>query len=194
MSTSNTPWIERRSQTERLVLVALFAALTWIGAYIRLPILPDVPFTLQTLMVIMSGLFLGPRYAFYSQGLYLMMGLVGLPVFTGGTGGPSYVLQPTFGFLLGFLPEAALVGAVSRIRVLKSEFLRCLIASLLGTIALYTVATPYLYLIKKLVLKTPVPFWGLVLAMVPFMVADLLKSLVAATVVPKVMQRIISEE
>ena len=80
--TGGVPWAERRSQTERLVLVALFAAMTWIGAYIRLPILPDVPFTLQTLMVIMSGLFLGPRYAFYSQGLYLMMGLVGLPVFT----------------------------------------------------------------------------------------------------------------
>jgi len=55
-------WIDKRTRTEKLVLVALFSTLTWVGAYIRVPVLPEVPFTLQTLMVIMAGLILGPRH------------------------------------------------------------------------------------------------------------------------------------
>lgn len=185
------PWIEERSRTERLVLVALFAALTWVGAYIRVPILPEVPFTLQTLMVVMAGLILGPRYALYSQGLYVLMGLIGIPVFAGGAGGPGYVLQPTFGFILGFLLAGVLVGWVGKTG--RPSFFRSLIAALVGMAAIYAVGLPYLYLIKLLLLHTAVPFWGLVVAMIPFMVGDLVKSLVAAAVAPAVLERVKDE-
>lgn len=90
------------------LLASLFAGLTAAGAFIRIPT-PYVPITLQTFFVLLSGTLLGPRYGPLSQILYLAVGLAGAPVFTHG-GGPAYVLQPTFGYLLSFPPAAYVVG------------------------------------------------------------------------------------
>lgn len=87
------------------IFAALFAALTAAGALIRVPV-PPVPFTLQTLFVMLAAGLLGPVVGVLSQCLYLATGLLGLPVFSGG-GGISYVFQPQFGYLLG-MPVAAL--------------------------------------------------------------------------------------
>ena len=93
------------------VLAALFAALTAVGAQIRIPF-PLVPLTLQTPFVLAAGLVLGPRGGMWAMGLYLLMGLFGLPVFAG-AGGPQVVLLPTFGFLLGFVGAAGAAFAPS---------------------------------------------------------------------------------
>src|SRR5208337_2009632 len=90
------------------ILISLFTALTAVGAFIRIPI-PYVPLTLQTLMVMFAGLILGSRRGALSQLLYLILGLLGLPIFAQG-GGPAYVLQPSFGFLLGFVAGAYVIG------------------------------------------------------------------------------------
>ena len=74
--------------------VALFAGRTAVGAYVRIP-LPAVPLTLQTAAVLLSGILLGPRMGALSQAVYVVTGLIGLPVFAQG-GGPGYVLKPTF--------------------------------------------------------------------------------------------------
>ncbi len=89
-------------------LVPLFAALTAAGAFIQVQT-PLVPVTLQTLLVYSSGLFLGPAGGALSQLLYVTLGLIGLPVFAGG-GGIIYVLSPSFGYLVGFIPAAAVSG------------------------------------------------------------------------------------
>ena len=75
-----------------LILIALFAALSVVGAFVKIPT-PLVPFTLQTLFCVYAGFLLGARRGFASQLLYLLIGLIGIPVFALG-GGPSYVLQP----------------------------------------------------------------------------------------------------
>ena len=90
--------------TKEIVLAALFAGLTAVGAFIKIPFL-FVPFTLQTLFTALAGTFLSPRFAVLSQLSYLILGLAGLPVFVNG-GGAGYILQPTFGYLAG-LPLAA---------------------------------------------------------------------------------------
>lgn len=100
------------SRTRDLVLTGLFAALTAVGAFVRLPLEP-VPFTLQPLVVFLAGAVLSPRVALGSQLTYLAVGLVGLPVFAHG-GGPAYVLQPTFGFLVGFAAAAWCTAVVVR--------------------------------------------------------------------------------
>ena len=94
-----------------MILVALFAALTAIGAFIKIPI-PYVPITLQVLFCAYSGLLLGARRGLYSQLLYLAVGLIGIPIFTNG-GGPAYVLQPTFGYLVGFALCSYIIGKVT---------------------------------------------------------------------------------
>lgn len=74
-------------RTRKIILVSLFAALTAVGAFIKIP-LPHIPITLQTLVVMMSGNLLGHKLGALSQLLYLAVGLLGAPIFAYG-GGPA---------------------------------------------------------------------------------------------------------
>src|SRR4030043_1751563 len=123
-----------KNKVNDLVMISLFAALTAVGAFIKIPI-PHVPLTLQTLMVMFAGLILGSRRGALSQLLYLVIGLLGIPIFAQG-GGPGYVLQPSFGFLVGFIAGAFVIGKI----VEKEEslsFSRTLAALLMGQAAIY---------------------------------------------------------
>ena len=88
----------RPRRARQVALVALFVALTVVFGFIKIPMRP-VAFSLLTLATAMAGCFLTPGAAALSQAVYVFMGLIGIPVFTEG-GGFSYVLQPSFGFLL----------------------------------------------------------------------------------------------
>ena len=95
-------------KTLMLVLTALFAALTAVGAFFKIPF-ALVAISLQFLFTAMAGILLGAGYGALSQLVYVLIGLVGVPIFALG-GGFSYVLQPTFGFLLGLIPSAFVIG------------------------------------------------------------------------------------
>jgi len=132
----------KRQSTLSLVMIAMFAALTAIGAFIKIP-LPVVPFTLQIVFVFLAGSLLGSRNGLQSQLVYIGVGLVGLPVFTQG-GGITYVLQPTFGFLIGFALAALVIGfMIERVETpTKKHFIG---ANIVGLFIIYAVAVPYLY-------------------------------------------------
>lgn len=83
-----------RLKTREMILIALFAALTSIGAFIKIPT-PIVPLTLQYLFCAYSGILLGSKLGLYSQLLYLVIGLMGFPVFTQG-GGLTYIFSANF--------------------------------------------------------------------------------------------------
>jgi len=85
-----------------MVLASLFASLTAICAWIAIP-LPGISFTMQTFALLLTLGVLGGRWGTVSILLYLLLGLVGLPVFTGFRGGAAALLDPTGGFLWGFL-------------------------------------------------------------------------------------------
>ena len=93
-----------------LILAALLGALTAIGAWLQIPV-GITSITLQFLFTAFAGVLLGWKWGAVSQLLYVAIGLLGLPVFTQG-GGIGYVLQPSFGFLLGLIPAAAVIGAL----------------------------------------------------------------------------------
>jgi biotin transport system substrate-specific component len=133
-----TNWLSARE----LSLIALFAALTGVGGFIRIPF-PYVPLTLQTLMVMFSGLILGGRLGALSQLVYILVGLMGIPIFAHG-GGPGYVLQPSFGYLLGFVCGAYIIGKITeRSDSLKHSLL--LLALVAGTLAIYVPGVAVLY-------------------------------------------------
>ena len=88
-----------------MVLASLFASLTAICAWIAIP-LPGISFTMQTFALLLTLGVLGGRWGTVSILLYLLLGLVGLPVFTGFRGGAAALLDPTGGFLWGFLAAA----------------------------------------------------------------------------------------
>jgi biotin transport system substrate-specific component len=103
-----------KSRTYKMMLVALFAALIAVGAFIRVPV-PLVPFTMQTFFVVLAGMLLGKKLGGASALVYLAIGLIGIPVFTQG-GGIGYVLKPSFGYLIGFVVAAFITGAIVRKR------------------------------------------------------------------------------
>ena len=90
--------------------IVTFTLLTVLGAYIRLPLpFTPVPITAQTFFVFLSGLCLGKRWASISQIAYLLLGVGGLSVFTGG-GGFFYLVGPTGGYLFGFIVASWVIG------------------------------------------------------------------------------------
>ena len=162
----------------KLVFTALFAALTAAGAFIRIPT-PWLAFTLQLLFVFLAGILLGPLYGAISQVVYVLLGLIGLPIFTFG-GGFSSVFQPSFGFLIGFIPAAAVTGAIAGH---TRSILRALLACLAGLLVSYLIGIPYMWFILDQYMGVSYTFGGLILAYVlPYLPFDALKILLVLLV------------
>lgn len=129
-----------------LAKCAIFVVLMIVSAFIRIPF-PLVPLTFQTVVAVLAGLLLGPVYGTAAVGVYIFMGLIGLPVFTSG-GGFAYVVQPTFGYILGFAAAAFVAGALCGRRKAAQITLRgALLASVAGFLVNYIVGVPYFLLI-----------------------------------------------
>lgn len=146
---------------------------------IRLPFTP-VPITGQTLGVLLVGAALGPGLGAVSLSLYLAQGALGLPFFSGGSGGAEFLglASVTGGYLVGFVAAAAVVGALARSgwdRSLRSS----ISAMFLGEIVLYVVAIPWLMQALDVSLGR-----ALELGLAPFVVGDTLKILLAAGLLP----------
>ena len=157
-----------RMRTIDIVLCGLFAALVAVGAFIRIT-LPTQPypftFSLQWLFVLLAGMLLGARQGAMSVGAYLLVGLVGVPVFVHG-GGPQYIFRAGFGFLLGFLAAAFVIGLlVERLPSSAKGFLRLMIAAVAGLAVYYFIGIAYYYFMYSCVLETPAE-WGLGIAIV----------------------------
>ena len=165
-----------RYRIKMLILCALFTALTALGAFLKIPT-PWLSFTLQLLFVFLSGILLGPKYGAISQLIYVILGLLGLPIFTGG-GGFTYVLQPSFGFTLGFIFTAFVTGLLTKN---NKSILRILIACLCGLLATYAIGLPYMGIIINVYLHKSMTIGEILMSgMVIFLPYDALK--IAATV------------
>lgn len=165
----------------KLVYTALFAALTAAGAFLKIP-LGVSSITLQFLFTAMAGVLLGAGGGALSQAVYVALGLLGLPIFTAG-GGFGYVLQPTFGFLLGLIPSALIIGLLTK----KSRKpVRIVLSCVAGLAALYAVGLPYMALILNVYMDKGLDFWAVLKSgMLPFLPGDALKIAVAAVLFPK---------
>ncbi len=103
-----------RFRTLDLVYIAVFAVLMAVCAWISTPKTPiSVPFTLQTFAVFAALVILGGRRGFWAVVVYLLMGLVGLPVFSGFQGGPGVLLGTTGGYIIGFIGSALVYWLVT---------------------------------------------------------------------------------
>lgn len=169
-----------------LAYTALFAALTAVGAFIRIP-LGVSSITLQFLFTAMAGVMLGAKYGALSQLVYVVLGLVGIPIFTLG-GGFGYVLQPTFGFLLGLIPAAFIIGKLTKKR---SKPWQLALSCVAGLAALYLVGLPYMALILNAYMGKGMGFSAIMWAgMLPFLPGDALKIVVTALLCPILRKRL----
>ena len=168
-----------------MILTAIFAALTAIGAFIKIPT-PTVPFTLQFFFCAFAGLLLGKKYGLYSQLLYIFIGLAGMPVFTNG-GGPSYLLQPTFGYLIGFALCAFIIGAGCHNKE-KLRFFPLFFTIVFGLLIVYLFGILHLYIILDLYLGKTLSFMQLLwIGFLPYILFDVLQSAIIAWIALKVM-------
>jgi len=127
-----------------LFWIVSFSILTAVSAQVSIPIKP-IPFTLQTMVVLLAGAFLGARNGAYSQLLYIFLGAIGLPIFAqtaDGTMGFARLIGPTGGYLLAFPVAAYLIGLLTEknqkyLTVIISMFVAELVVIAFGTLYLY---------------------------------------------------------
>ena len=171
-----------RGRSKNVALCGLFAALIAVGAFIKV-VIPTggdtMNFTLQWFFVMLAAFLLGSGRAFTSVGVYLLVGLSGVPIFARG-GGPAYLIRPTFGFLLGFLFAAWVMGKICEL--LNSWKMSALIISATaGYVVYYGMGVLYFYLITHMITLQPVGLKAIVMVYcLPEMPADYILCILAA--------------
>ena len=172
-------------KTRTMILCALFAALTAVGAFFKIPF-ALAAISLQFLFTAMAGVLLGAGYGALSQAVYVLIGLVGVPIFALG-GGFSYIFQPTFGFLLGLMPCAFVIGKLAK-RPLT--FWRTALSMLAGLAVLYAIGVPYMALIANGYLGKGLSAWQILCkGMLIYLPGDLLKIAVGSLLCVAVTRR-----
>lgn len=170
MTTNN----RSNNKTAEMTKMALMVAMNCVSAYIIIPLPFSLsPLALQTLIVNLTGYVLSPKQAFMTMATYLLVGLAGVPVFTGGTAGPGKLFGPTGGYIIGFLLTAVFLAVA---RGEKYSFKRYV---LLGCL----VGIPLIYIpgLLQLKLLTELP-WdkAFMIGVVPFIPLDIVKCAAAA--------------
>ena len=158
-----------------LAYIALFAALMALCAWISVPF--AVPFTMQTFAVMLAAGLLGTGRGLAAMALYLGLGIIGLPVFSGFTGGVGILAGPTGGFLLGFLLAIPVIGGL--LRLLGRRFWVMCAAMAAGMLLCYLLGT--VWYAEVYLQGSGAGFWAAALqCVVPFLLPDAAKILLAA--------------
>ncbi|MDO4820721.1 MAG: biotin transporter BioY [Rothia sp. (in: high G+C Gram-positive bacteria)] len=166
-----------------LALIAVFAA--FIAVCALLPAIPvgpaAVPITLQTLAIYIAALTLGGTRTTLAVTLYLLAGLIGLPVFSGGKGGFGTIASPSFGYLLGFIPGALLTGSLAyaalRRRLSGAGLFGAFVVAVLAGFALIQV-----FGVAGMMINAQLELGAAVTAALIYVPGDLMKCLVAVIV------------
>ncbi|MFH1017031.1 MAG: biotin transporter BioY [Pseudomonadota bacterium] len=168
----------------RVMWVSFFAILTAAGAWVRIPLpFTPVPITLQTLVVLASGVVLG-RDGLYSQVLYLILGGIGLPLFANGAGNFPYLFSATGGYLVGFVAASAVAG----------KWLHPMWDSLSIWGRAWRLVAVQLFIFIPGVLQLGLvlgitPAKAVLLGFVPFLIGDTIKTFVAAAIPARLIRK-----
>jgi len=168
----------KKMNIRQMTLVSLFAALTAVGAFISIPLYP-VPLTLQNLFTLLAGMTLGSVLGGSSQIIYVLLGLIGLPVFAGFKAGIGVLFGPTGGFLWGFIISSYIVGKIIELKKEKDIFYYFL-AGGIGIIIIYISGITQLSLVTAIGIKK-----ALMVGVFPFLPGDILKIIAASFIASK---------
>lgn len=181
-------------KTQKLTIMAICITLLCISSYIAFPLpFTPTPVTAQTVMINVIALLLKPKEVMVTVGLYLLIGVMGFPVFAGGVSGLAPFVSPNGGFILAFLIVAPIMSLVKEISA--SNFKAYLLITIwIGMPMIYVIGALWMSLVTQMDLKTAVS-----VAVLPFIVGDVLKCFMACILVLrlqtfKVTQRVMSYE
>ncbi|WP_180960213.1 biotin transporter BioY [Neobacillus cucumis] len=186
----------RKLRALDLTMAAMFIALMAIGANISTiaPFLHvgGVPITLQTFFAILAGAILGSRLGAIAMIGYMLVGIVGVPVFADFTGGLSIIIKPTFGFILSYILTAFIIGKMVERNKSLSMFI---IAALIGMAVNYLFGTNWMYFAYKLLGSAPDGFsykmaWLWMIAPLP---KDIILSVLAAIMAHRLEKTVLSK-
>ena len=180
MAQGNTQTL-RTTNTYAMAVTALMTAVTCILAPLSIPIGP-VPISLTNLVIYFSLFILGTKKGTISYLIYLLLGLVGLPVFSGFTGGPAKLAGPTGGYIIGFIVMAVIAGLV--IDNCHKPLIQ-LVGMIAGTIVCYLFGTVWFCIVADSTFKA-----ALGICVIPFIPADLIKMIIAMIIGPMIKKRI----
>lgn len=175
---------KRYSNTAYLALCGLFAALTAVCTYISIPLgFTPVPVNLATLSVFLAGGILGMKYGTVSLMVYVLLGAVGLPVFSNFSGGPGVLMGPTGGYIAGYIAAAFIVGFICDRAFAASlsgpkKTAVCVLAMICGLAACYFLGTAWFMYSTGTGLIA-----SLVACVIPFLIGDGLKIIAASLLV-----------
>ncbi len=171
------------SPLRRTVYAAMFGALTAVSAFMVIPLQP-LPITLQTLFTSLAAILLGGYTGAFSQIIYVLLGIIGLPVFAGGKAGIGILFGPSGGYLIGFIVGAYVIGKIVESR--RNPGLAWIVFALLaGHLVIYTLGSIQLSIVTHFTLLE-----ALMVGVVPFLIGDLLKLFTAAWIALKLRQDI----
>lgn len=174
-----------KTNIRSLVIAAVMTSLTAVGAFIRIPLsLYPAPFTLQTMFVYASGLLLNKREAFLCQLAYVTIGLIGIPIFSGG-GGIAYVLNPTFGYLLAFCACSYFLGTFARPLIMSDRKIKYWLVSFCSVIILQAIGALYFTLISVFYIKNSFGFSDTAKLFLLFIPLDCIKIFIATLLAKK---------
>ncbi len=169
--------------SKKIVFTALFAALIAVSGFISIPIPgTPIPIVLQNMLAVLTGLMLGPVWGTLSTALFFVAGLLGLPIFSGGTGGISRLMGPTGGFLYGYVLATLATGMIAQRPVYgkKTSLLRLILATVFGFVVMYIPGVIHFMLVmNKTFTQT------LTLCVLPYIPGDLIKMVIAILLAAK---------
>jgi biotin transport system substrate-specific component len=171
----------------RSVFVVLFAALICTGCFIAIPVGPGgIPVILQNMFVVLSSLILGGFGGFWAAAVFVAAGALGLPVYSGGTGGVAHLFGPSGGFLIGYLPAALAAGLIAYVPSSEEKpfsrmnIFRLTLAALAGYVILYIPGVLwFMHLTGKELIPT------IAACVIPFIPGDIIKLVVTVPVAAK---------
>lgn len=162
---------KNKMKTKDFTYIGLFAVLLCISAWITIPTVP--PFTMQTFAVSLCAGLLGKKRGTIAVVIYLLLGFVGLPVFSGFRSGASAIFGATGGYLFGFVPYCALSGYLLE---RSKSFLTTFLSHIAGLVICYAAGTIYYALVYQ---SSGGIASALVLCVLPFILPDLIKIFLA---------------
>ena len=171
-------------KTATLALIGLIAAITCIMGPFSIPLPFNlVPISLTNLVIYFTMYILGMKKGTISYCIYLLIGLVGLPVFSAFTGGPGKLLGPTGGYLIGFIFLALISGFF--IDKWGNHMLLCMTGMVLGTMVCYMFGT--IWLAYQAQMNFGAALWA---GVIPFLPGDLIKIIIAMLLGPQIRNRL----
>ncbi|HEO8419174.1 biotin transporter BioY [Niallia sp. FSL W8-0635] len=165
-----------------ITMIALFVAFMAVGANVTsFLIIGGVPVTLQTFFAILAGLLLGKRLGSIAMVVYMLVGLIGIPIFAGVSGGLIILTKPSFGFILAFILTAFIVGLIAEKKPSIPTFV---FSAFIGLIINYIIGTSWMYMAYKLWYLAPAGFtYQLLWSWMAFpLIKDVILTLIAGVV------------